>query len=182
MNLGSGGRIFYNHVMTSVSLDHVKQFVKYLPETGEFVRLSTNRLTGKINRDGYIEVQIGRKRYLAHRLAWLWVHNEWPVYNLDHANRIKTDNRIENLRYLTPSQQNQNTNISSLNVSGYRGVSWDSTVKRWRARIRVNNKKFSLGYFDDPFEAYQAYVKAVPLYHTHNPVLELPDWLRPRLS
>jgi hypothetical protein len=166
--------------MTTLDLNHVKQFVKYIPETGEFVRLQTNRTTGKINRDGYIEVQIHKKRFLAHRLAWLWVHGEWPVQNIDHANRTKTDNRIENLRYLTPSQQNQNTNLSSLNVSGYRGVSWDSTVKRWRARIRVNNKKYSLGYFDDPLDAYQAYLKAVPLYHTHNPLVELPEWLRPR--
>lgn len=166
--------------MHTPDINHVNQFVKYDPTTGVFLRRSTNKPTGKVNKDGYLEVQVSKRRYLAHRLAWLLSHGAWPEHSIDHANRIKTDNRIENLRYLTPSQQSQNTNINSRNVSGYRGVSWDSAVGKWRARIRVNNKKYSLGYFDDALDAYHAYLKAVPLYHTHNPVMEIPEWLRPR--
>jgi len=158
-------------------IDQVNRLVTYNPDTGEFLRLSTGRVTGKLNKDGYLEIQLGKKRYLAHRIAWLCIYGEWPSHSIDHANRVKTDNRKSNLRYLTPSQQCQNTNVHPNNTSGYKGVSWDSSSGKWRARIRVNHKRFSLGFYDSAIEAYTAYLKAVPLYHTHNPVNELPDWL-----
>ena len=163
----------------NLTRDHLESILRYDIATGEFIRLRTSRPTGKINADGYIEVQVGKSRYLAHRLAWFWVYDQWPDYSLDHANRVKTDNRISNLRYITPSQQNQNTNLHPNNTSGYRGVFLDKSSGKWRSRIRVNNKKYSLGSYLTPEEAYAAYLKAVPLYHTHNPLLDLPDWLIP---
>ena len=55
-------------------------------------------------------------------------------------------------------------------VSGYRGVYWHKGSKKWQAQIRVNNKLFSLGYFDDPRDASKAYLAAKAKYHTFNPI------------
>lgn len=142
--------------------------LSYCPSTGIFTR--KGKAVGRINKDGYLEIQLQSKRHLAHRLAWQYVYGAWPTSSIDHANRNKLDNSIANLRYLTPSQQAQNTNLHPRNVSGYRGVSWDTNVQKWRARIRVDNKKYSLGYYTTPEAAYEAYLKAVPIYHTHNPL------------
>lgn len=146
--------------------------LSYSESTGLFTRLSTNRVTGKLNKEGYVEVQVGKKRYRAHRLAWFYVYGEWPPFSLDHADRVKTNNRISNLRYLTPSQQCQNTNLSPLNKSGCKGVSFDKKTGKWRARIRANNKKYSLGAYASVEEAARAYIGAARLVHTHNPLCD----------
>jgi hypothetical protein len=159
--------------------DYLESVLRYDITTGEFIRLRTSRVTGRINDDGYLEIQVGKKRFLAHRLAWFWVYGQWPDHPLDHINRVKTDNRISNLRYITASQQNQNTDLHPNNTSGYRGVFLDRRSGKWRARIRVNNVKYSLGSYPTPEEAYAAYLKAVPVYHTHNPLLDVPKWLLP---
>lgn len=155
--------------MTQLTSEQLKQVLTYDPVTGVFIRNSTNNVAGKNRKRGYIEIEVHKKWYRAHRLAWLYVYGEWPVQDIDHADRNKENNAISNLRYLTPSQQCQNTNMSPLNTSGYRGVHLDNNSGKWRARIRVNNVKYNLGSYDTPEEAYQAYLGAAAICHTHNP-------------
>ena len=156
--------------MNNLEINYIKSILDYSICTGKFIRKTTNKHLNKINKDGYIEIQVKKKRYLAHRLAWFYVFNIWPTHNIDHADRNKTNNAIHNLRYLSPSQQNQNTNMHPLNTSGFRGVHWEASANKWRARIRVNNVRYNLGNFDTAKEAYAAYLAAVPKYHTHNPL------------
>ena len=80
-------------------------------------------------------------------------------FEVDHINRDVMDNRRENLRYVTSSQNGMNRGMMKSNTSGYRGVTWDKKTEKWRARIGLNGKQIWLGYFDDIEEAATAYKK-----------------------
>lgn len=77
--------------------------------------------------------------------------------SVDHRDGNGLNNTRENLRLATPLQQNANRKRSRDNTSGYKGVGWSKSMKKWRARITCNGKQLLLGYFDDPYEAYLAY-------------------------
>lgn len=158
--------------MIPVDRAFIETYVKYDPLTGIFTRLRTDNPTGRINKDGYIEIQLGKRRLLAHRLAWMLIHGEWPPSDIDHADRVKSNNRISNLRIITASQQCQNTDMPPLNTSGKRGVHWDTKSGKWRARIRHANVKHCLGYYENLEDAEAAYLGAARLLHTHNPLIQ----------
>jgi hypothetical protein len=63
------------------------------------------------SRGGYTYIRIDRKRYAAHRLAWLYVYGTFPPRLLDHINGCPGDNRIGNLREATPHQNAGNTRL-----------------------------------------------------------------------
>ncbi len=82
---------------------------------------------------------------------------------IDHINHDKMDNRRENLRKATHSQNCQNRPPDIKNKSGYRGVHWFKAGNKWAARIGVNGKRIFLGYFDNKEGAAKAYNKAARL-------------------
>lgn len=95
---------------------------------------------GTLNVTGYIVVTYKGKKYGAHRVIWVWHGNELPE-QLDHINRNKADNRIENLR-ASDYQTNQfNTARKVDNKSGERGVSWCNTTQKWIVQIYAFKKK-----------------------------------------
>ena len=75
----------------------------------------------------------------------------------DHINGDKLDNRRENLRVATRSQNMANLPNPINNKSGYKGVIWYKRDSNWRAFIKVNYKQVHLGYFKDKVEAAKAY-------------------------
>ena len=117
-------------------------------------------VAGCLTTHGYIQISFGKKRYFAHRLAWVAVYGAWPETELDHINRVRTDNRIANLREPTHSINIFNQKVRADNTSGYRRVSWNPTAKKWHAHITAHGKSKYLGSFDDPKEAYETYLKA----------------------
>lgn len=123
---------------------------------------------GYLNKDGYFRININKRLYLAHRLAWLYVYGELPEY-IDHINRIPTDNRISNLRPVTKKQNQENREKQANNKSGYKGVSWDTNRKKWFVCINNNYKTVALGRYENLEDAYKAYCNAAAKYHTHNP-------------
>jgi len=149
-----------------LTLEHLKSVLAYVPETGDFIYLKRRgacmpgRIAGKKSTAGYWRVSIDRKHYAAHRLAWFFVNGEWPAGHLDHINLDKLDNRIENLRIATPSQNNANTAISSRNSSGFKGVTWNASCQKWQASLKISGKNLHLGTFDDPLRAHAAYCAA----------------------
>jgi len=83
----------------------------------------------------------------------------------DHINGDTLDNRKENLRICEQPENSRNRKINKENQSGYKGVYWEIRRRKWRATIRANKKKISLGYFNTPEEAHKAYCEASKKYH-----------------
>jgi hypothetical protein len=77
---------------------------------------------GKLDRDGYLQVTIDARCYRVHRLAWVFIHGSHPSGTIDHKNGDKLDNRIENLRVATHSEQACNTKVKAISKSGVKGV------------------------------------------------------------
>lgn len=88
----------------------------------------------------------------------LHVHLGFKWY--DHCNRNKLDNRKENLRPCTDSQNGTNKNLRVDNTSGVIGVYWFSRDKKWKAQININKKTKGLGTFDNKKDAIKARLKA----------------------
>ena len=122
------------------------------------------------DRDGYHVVGIDSKLYRTHRVIWMYVHGSFPEGYLDHINRIKIDNRIENLREVSKAQSRENIGVSHNNKSGMKGVWMHKQTKKWCASIGYKKKNIHLGSFTSIEDAYQAYKKAAATYHTMNPV------------
>lgn len=108
---------------------------------------------------GYRTIRIFDQSFLVHHVVWAIVHGEWPE-QLDHRDGVEKGDGIDNLRIATQSQNMANTRKRGDNQSGFKGVSWDSTNKKWVARIRQPEGKYeNLGRFIDPSEAHQAYCR-----------------------
>ena len=83
----------------------------------------------------------------------------------DHINGDQLDNRFENLRICTKSENGMNRGAMANNTSGFKGVSWINKYKKYRAHISVSKKNIHLGYFDDPVTAAHVYDQAAKKYH-----------------
>lgn len=145
-----------------ITADQLRDLVDYDPATGKFRwktrDVAARRATvGWMNGRGYLRVEIENCRYLLHRLAWLYVHGEWPSLRIDHINRIKTDNRIENLRLATQTQNLWNMRVRSDNKSGFKGVHWNKARGKWMAYANSHGVRTNLGLFNDLSDAVAAY-------------------------
>lgn len=152
--------------------ERLKELFNYDPDTGKFTRRDCGRtwkagsVAGSLNKTlNYFYIEIDRKKYKASRLAWLYVYGEMPKNDIDHINRIRTDDRIENLRDVTKSYNMKNCAVKKSNTSGFLGVSFCKDIKKWRARIKKDGKVLSLGCFVNPEDAHNEYKKAsIALY------------------
>lgn len=103
------------------------------------------------------------------RGSTIWMHREIigdnTVYEVDHINHNTLDNRKENLRYVTRTQNRQNLSGSySSSKTKVRGVCWKKQISKYVAQITVNKKKMHLGYFSTIEEAKTAYIEANKRY------------------
>lgn len=112
-------------------------------------------VAGWLEKNGYMACGIDGMRYRVHRLIFAF-HYGWCPEFLDHINGIKTDNRIENLRVATVSQNNVNKKTGK-NKTGFKGVCIER--KKFKASIRINKKSKHIGYFATAEEAHKAYIK-----------------------
>ena len=158
--------------MSKIDSTRLKDFLTYDLQSGKFY-WKTNRgyhikvgdVAGCLHHSGYIVIAIEKQQYQAHRLAWLYVHGEYPKNHIDHINGIRSDNRIENLRDAIQSENCQNLK-KSRGLSGLLGASIDPVRKnRWKSSIKLNGKNIYLGWFKTPKEAHQAYIQAKRQLH-----------------
>ena len=112
----------------------------------------------------YYQTSINGMWYRTHRLIYLLLNKYLPEV-VDHADRNKFNNSIENLRSCTKSQNERNRDKYSTNTSGYRGVWFHKQRRKWCAEITVDGKSKKLGLYTTAEEAAMAYNAASLEYH-----------------
>ncbi len=146
---------------TSMDLHHC---FSYSPDIGSLVwkergvglaHRKGGRIAGTIRKDGYVHVQVGPKSYYAHCLIWCMVTGIWPEDQIDHKDLNRSNNKWDNLRAATPSQNK--ANIRALNRLGAKGVEVLPNGK-FRARITKDGRDYHLGCFDSLDDAKAAYL------------------------
>lgn len=159
----------------------VKKELIYNPDTGLFLRrkrtpedfspkgqLSAESLCGSYNTrfankpaltattNGYKVGRIRGRNFMAHVAAWAYMHGEWPDGDIDHINGDRSDNRIENLRVVSRSENLRNKGLCARNKSGEIGIYWGKDRNKWR--VELSGKK--IGSFDTMDDAIVARDKA----------------------
>jgi len=135
-------------VEVSKELDnYLETYIQYNPDSGEFFwktyrgpNAQAGRQLTNTNQSGYYYVLINGKGYLLSRLAWYITHREFPPDEIDHINRNRIDNRIENLRCATRRENALNTRKKS-NKTGLHNVYWCKREGRYLKYIRLDTGK-----------------------------------------
>ena len=148
-----------------ISLDRARLLFRYEPETGRIInrtprgRSKQGQSAATKRRDGYFTVCVDCEFYLAHRLIWFIVTGCWPD-QIDHIDLDRGNNRWENLRNASVSQNMANRKAHRDNSCGHKGVAFHPQTGKWRARIYHNHKSHHIGLFVDLESAGRAYQEA----------------------
>ena len=143
-------------------LEELKEFLDYNPDTGIFIwkkqvaqNIKVGQEAGAMNSNGYIQIRFKNSPYLAHRLAYYMYYGIHPLEKLvDHIDGDKTNNKIDNLRLATNSQNGMNrVSLAINNTSGATGVVWNKRRKKWTARITIDRFQKHLGIFANKEDA-----------------------------
>lgn len=159
------------------SIDALRARLSYDPRTGliatrcregddaytvAFNRRYGGRTIGYPMNVGYLFLHLFGHCHLAHRVAWALHHGEWPEGELDHKNGNKTDNRLDNLRIASKSQNKVNSKLAG---SIYKGISRTPNGQRWRAMLLRHGVNTYLGTYDTAEEAAEVYAQAARELH-----------------
>jgi hypothetical protein len=117
-------------------------------ESGILHSRRKGKLAGTLDQKGYRSVKIKNVSVKCHRVVFKMFNGYLPKI-IDHIDGNRSNNRIENLREATPSQNVWNSKTQSNSKSGVKGVCWHKQKKKWMASCAVNRRIFYLGYFDD---------------------------------
>jgi len=158
---------------TKANLQAILRDVRYEPDTGLlwwkrqtfFCARNMTKPIGVACR-GYLEMTVMSQKIYTHRVAFAIHNNRWPMPGLqiDHINRVKTDNRAANLREATASQNKRNV-VLATNTSGVHGVCFDKFAGKWKAQIRKSGKQINLGRFVNLDDAARARREAEGEFH-----------------
>lgn len=161
--------------VAELSLERLREVLDYDPSTGILkwrFRTSPNAKldepAGTIAKSGYRKIRLDDVYYTASHLAWFHYYGMVPAGIIDHVNGDKTDDRIENMRLATASQNSMNQGRNGNNTTGFKGVAVfnkPGEPTRYRALIRAGGKRHFLGTFDTPEAAHEAYCMAAKEMH-----------------
>jgi len=122
------------------------------------------KVAGTLTARGYRRIRIHGSLFFAQRLAWLISEGEDPgSLEVDHINGLRDDNRRENLRLVTPAQNQHNRRSA-------KGYSFHKRHKKWKAQIFLNDKNRHIGYYTTEEEARAAYLEAKAEFHPTSPI------------
>jgi len=135
--------------MTTNELDgrRLRELITYIPATGEFFKLDWTPARQCIKANGKRYITLDGKRYVASKIAWLWMRDILPPFQIAHRNGNDNDDRWLNLRPMK-----DNLIFKSVHYEG---------EGQWSARLCILGKLHHLGYFYTPKEARAAYRKAM---------------------
>jgi len=146
-----------------LTLERVRELLEYNEETGDIIwrirvtsTVPAGAIAGGLN-NGYISISIDNISYYAHHIAWFLKTGKPPSGRIDHRNGKKNDNRWNNLREATHSQNKMNMPERCDNRSGFKGVTVSG--KKFKAQICADGVIYYLGRFDTPEQASDAYKK-----------------------
>jgi hypothetical protein len=122
-------------------LDYIKKYFTYDSNTGIISRTDRANSNGSYDKDGYLILKIKTRQFKSHRIAWFLYYGEFPINLIDHINGDRTDNRIENLRDVEYSINNNNTFRKKNKDTGVLGVYFDRTKGLRKNYATWHNKK-----------------------------------------
>ena len=168
------------------SIEQLREAVSYNPETGQLTwlirprsqfpddrswrtvnsRLSGTQAFAQISQYGYSVGCIFQQKIMAHHAAFALMMGRWPE-EIDHINGKRSDNRWQNLREVSRTENRHNQARPKNNKSGFLGVSWNSASQKWTATISVQKRQIWLGAYTEKNEAIAARVLANKKYGFH---------------
>jgi hypothetical protein len=151
--------------MTQEEREQIEREIAYDPSTGAFFNRIDRGRGGRLKAGsqikttpnkthGYLIIHVGGRGHLAHRVAWLLAHGEWPKNQIDHIDHDITNNRLSNLRVVTHEGNMRNLSLYRTNTSGHTGVYNDHG--RWVAYYYRNGTRREIGRYGSKDEAVAA--------------------------
>lgn len=171
---------------TNITPTRLREVFEYNPQTGtltwkyrpsEFFKtfrayrawnaIHPGKEAGHIHSSGYRTIQVDGKYGLAHRAIWAICTGSYPVYQIDHINGIRSDNRLANLRDVPQAVNLQNLRQCKRTQDLPMGVFFNprKKTKCFSASLRILGKTKHLGYFDSIEEAHLAYLTSKRIHH-----------------
>jgi len=159
-----------------ITQEQLKEVLAYDGDTGVFTWKDrdlnwwntkySGKVAGTISTGGYVAIRIKGKTYSAHRLAWLYVYDYFPV-EVDHIDGNGLNNIICNIRDVSHIENMKNQKNRKNNTSGTIGVHLSTKTLKWQAKISILGKQVRLGYFTDKQDAIDARKAAEIKYGYH---------------
>ena len=138
-----------------ITQERLKELFDYNPETGKFIRKVSKGNTaigdegGSENGEGYLQIMIDGRVYQAHRLVFLWETGLFPKSLVDHKDGNGSNNRRDNLRVASRSNNCLNSKRSASNTSGAKGVSFHKQTQKYRVQVTIKGKQQYFGGYDN---------------------------------
>lgn len=143
--------------MSEITQQTALEYLRYEPETGFLFwrkKASDKTVIGKRagwqrSPNGYRQVGLVKEIVYEHRLIWLIVTGAFPEFQIDHRNGLKYDNKFDNLREASGTQNLANIGVKRDNTSGTKNVHWCNTKKRWIVKVKRSGSVHHVGAFSD---------------------------------